>query len=35
MEQGQAIMDADQAVDAPMILQASRGARSYAGGIML
>ncbi len=35
MEQGLAIMDAAKAVDAPVILQASRGARSYAGDIML
>ena len=35
MEQGLAIMKAAQAVDAPVILQASRGARSYAGDIML
>ena len=35
MEQGLAIMDAARAVDAPVILQASRGARSYAGDIML
>ncbi|CAM5767178.1 fructose-bisphosphate aldolase [Labrys miyagiensis] len=35
MEQGLAIMEAAQAVDAPVILQASRGARSYAGDIML
>jgi fructose-bisphosphate aldolase, class II len=35
MEQGLAIMDAAAAVDAPVILQASRGARSYAGDIML
>ncbi|ADH87760.1 fructose-bisphosphate aldolase, class II, Calvin cycle subtype [Ancylobacter novellus DSM 506] len=35
MEQGIAIMDAAQAVDAPVIMQASRGARSYAGDIML
>lgn len=35
MEQGLAIMEAAQAVDAPVIMQASRGARSYAGDIML
>lgn len=35
MEQGLAIMDAAAAVDAPVIIQASRGARSYAGDIML
>ena len=35
MEQGLAIMQAAQACDAPVILQASRGARSYAGDIML
>lgn len=35
MEQGLAIMKAARAVDAPVILQASRGARSYAGDIML
>lgn len=35
MEQGLAIMNAAKAVDAPVILQASRGARSYAGDIML
>jgi len=35
MEQGLAIMDAAKAVDSPVILQASRGARSYAGDIML
>lgn len=35
MEQGLAIMKAAKAVDAPVILQASRGARSYAGDIML
>src|SRR3954470_16737355 len=34
MEQGLAIMEAAAAVDAPVILQVSRGARSYAGGIM-
>ncbi|MTH62990.1 class II fructose-bisphosphate aldolase [Paracoccus shanxieyensis] len=35
MEQGLAILQAAVAVDAPVILQASRGARSYAGDIML
>ena len=35
MEQVLAIMDAAKACDAPVILQASRGARSYAGDIML
>ncbi|MGB8812450.1 MAG: class II fructose-bisphosphate aldolase [Paracoccaceae bacterium] len=35
MEQGLAIMRAAQACDAPVILQASRGARAYAGDIML
>ena len=35
MEQGLAILEAAQACDAPVILQASRGARSYAGDIML
>ncbi|MBC57996.1 MAG: fructose-bisphosphate aldolase class II [Confluentimicrobium sp.] len=35
MEQGLAIMNAASAVEAPVILQASRGARSYAGDIML
>ena len=35
MEQGLAIMDAAAAVDAPVIIQASRGARSYATDIML
>ncbi|MGB3388042.1 MAG: class II fructose-bisphosphate aldolase [Pseudaminobacter sp.] len=35
MEQGLAIMEAAAACDAPVILQASRGARSYAGDIML
>ena len=35
MEQVLAIMQAAQATDAPVILQASRGARSYAGDIML
>ncbi|MCB9971260.1 MAG: class II fructose-bisphosphate aldolase [Hyphomonas sp.] len=35
MEQGLAILRAADAVDAPVIIQASRGARSYAGDIML
>ena len=35
MEQGLAIMAAAAACDAPVILQASRGARSYAGDVML
>ena len=35
MEQGLAIMAAASAADAPVILQASRGARSYAGDTML
>jgi fructose-bisphosphate aldolase class II len=35
MEQGLAIMRAASKADAPVILQASRGARSYAGDIML
>ncbi|KGJ08818.1 fructose-bisphosphate aldolase class II [Paracoccus versutus] len=35
MEQGLAIVKAAAEVDAPVILQASRGARSYAGDIML
>ncbi len=35
MEQVLAIMDAARATDAPVIMQASRGARSYAGDIML
>ncbi len=35
MEQGLAIMKAAQKCDAPVILQASRGARAYAGDIML
>jgi fructose-bisphosphate aldolase class II len=35
MEQGLAIMQAAEACDAPVILQVSRGARSYAGDIML
>ncbi len=35
MEQGLAIMEAAAACDAPVIIQASRGARSYANDIML
>src|ERR1700742_1093768 len=35
MEQGLAIMEAAAAVDAPAIIQASRGARSYANDVML
>ena len=35
MEQVLSIMNAARATDAPVILQASRGARSYAGDIML
>jgi len=35
MEQGLAIMQAAKKADAPVILQASRGARAYAGDIML
>ncbi|MEJ2028504.1 MAG: class II fructose-bisphosphate aldolase, partial [Maritimibacter sp.] len=35
MEQGLAIMNAARKADAPVILQASRGARAYAGDIML
>jgi len=35
MKQALAIMEAADAVDAPVILQASRGARSYANDIML
>jgi len=35
MEQGLAIMQAAKACNAPVIIQASRGARSYAGDIML
>src|SRR6202790_4253887 len=35
MEQGLAIMEAASAVDAPVIIQASRGARTYANDIML
>src|SRR6184192_4705406 len=35
MEQGLAITEAAAAVDAPVILQASRGARAYANDVML
>ncbi|MGE3304012.1 MAG: class II fructose-bisphosphate aldolase [Hyphomonadaceae bacterium] len=35
MEQGLAIMEAAEKVDAPVIIQASRGARSYANDIVL
>src|SRR3981189_2551635 len=35
MEQALAIMEAASALDAPVIIQASRGARSYANDIML
>ncbi|WP_026380469.1 class II fructose-bisphosphate aldolase [Afifella pfennigii] len=35
MEQGLAIMEAAAATDSPVIMQASRGARSYANDIML
>ena len=35
MEQGLAIMEAAKKCDAPVIIQASRGARSYANDIML
>ena len=35
MEQGLAILEAANAVDAPVIIQASRGARSYANDIVL
>lgn len=35
MEQGIAIMEAAKACDAPVIIQASRGARAYANDIML
>jgi fructose-bisphosphate aldolase class II len=35
MEQGLAVMEAASAVDAPVIIQASRGARQYANDIML
>ncbi len=35
MEQGLAIMEAARETDAPVIIQASRGARAYAGDLML
>jgi fructose-bisphosphate aldolase class II len=35
MEQGLAVMEAAASVDAPVIIQASRGARSYANDVML
>src|SRR5204862_4818344 len=35
MEQGLAIMEAAEAVNAPVIIQASRGARNYANDVML
>jgi len=35
MEQGLAIMEAAEAVNAPVIIQASRGARSYANDVIL
>ena len=35
MEQALAIMEAAEKVDAPVIMQASRGARSYANDIVL
>src|ERR1700743_399678 len=35
MEQALAIMDAASTVDAPVIIQASRGARAYANDVML
>ena len=35
MEQGLAILNAADRVDAPVIIQASRGARNYAGDVML
>ena len=35
MEQGLAILQAADKSDAPVIIQASRGARNYAGDIML
>ena len=35
MEQGLAILKAADRVDAPVIIQASRGARTYAGDVML
>ena len=35
MEQGLAILEAARATDSPVIIQASRGARAYAGDLML
>src|SRR3546814_16812808 len=35
MEQGLAIMEAAEAVDAPVLIQASRGARHYSNDIVL
>jgi fructose-bisphosphate aldolase class II len=35
MEQGLAVMEAASSVDAPVIIQASRGARAYANDVML
>ena len=35
MEQGLAILAAADKLDAPVIIQASRGARNYAGDLML
>ena len=35
MEQGLAIMEAAESVDAPVVIQASRGARSYANDVVL
>src|SRR5215217_1592748 len=35
MEQGLAIMEAANALDAPVIIQASRGARQYANDVVL
>ncbi|MGF1622503.1 MAG: class II fructose-bisphosphate aldolase [Rhodomicrobiaceae bacterium] len=35
MEQGLAILEAAKATDSPVIIQASRGARNYAGDLML
>ena len=35
MEQGLAILEAADATDSPVIIQASRGARSYANDIVL
>jgi fructose-bisphosphate aldolase class II len=35
MEQGLAILEAARSTDSPVIIQASRGARSYAGDVML